>query len=247
MWVINTFCFVRERERVKLFVMFLTALLVFIDESRTYFIIAFFVLTFSSRNVTTYFLIGMLSLVVVAAVRVDEGISGLDLLTYGFIGEGYNGAKPVGQIFSILDVQIDQFSHLFITFFQPLYFPFEFIGNRLFELGLPTQDSFFAKAVEVHLGETLSPMGGWYILADFVYYGYFGIFILFLYTVLLWRFTSLLFDTRVFPYAPFVFFIAIKATPYVYIKFVYYIFFITVLLSIIGVLKKGAFLTIKFR
>ena len=99
LWVINTFCFVKETEIKKIFVLLMTAVLVFIDESRTYFIISFFVLSFSSRYVVSYFVLGMLSLVIVAAVRVGENISGIDLLTYGFIGEGYNGAKPVGQVF----------------------------------------------------------------------------------------------------------------------------------------------------
>ena len=111
---------------------------------------------------------------------------------------------------------------------------------------MPAQDSFLAEAVQFNLGEKLSPMGGWYILADFVYYGFYGIPILFLYTVFLWRFTSVLFDTRSFPYAPFIFFIAIKATPYVYVKFIYYIFLVTLLLSFFGVLKRGAFFKIRF-
>lgn len=244
-WVINTFCFVKESDVKKVIVMIMTAVLVFIDESRTYFIISFFVLAFSSRYVVSYFSVGMISLVVVAAVRVGENISGLELLTYGFIGEGYNGAKPVGQIFAISDIEIDSFSHLALTFLQPIYFPFEFIGNRLLGFNLPAQDTFFAEAVALHLGEKLSPMGGWYILADFVYYGYLGIPILFLYAIILWRFTSVLFDTRTFPYAPFIFFIAIKATPFVYVKFLYYIFFIAILLSALGLLKKGAMFSVR--
>lgn len=246
-WVINTFCFVRESEFKKNLVLIMTAVLVFVDESRTYFVISFFVLSFSSKYVLTYFSLGMLSLVVVAAVRVGEGISGLDLLTYGLIGEGYNGAKSVGQVFEVSDVSINKFFHLLLTFLQPFYFPIEFLGNKIFDLDLPTQDSFLAGAVQKYLGEKLSPMGGWYILSDFIYYGFAGIPLLFFYTLFMWRFTSVLFDTRVFPFAPFVFFISIKATPYVYVKFVYYIFIVVVFLSFIGVLKKGAIFRIKVR
>ena len=245
LWVVNTFCFVRESEFRKLLVIIMTSILVFIDESRTYFIISFFVLTFSSKHVVKYFTVGMCTLLIVAAVRVGEGLSGFELLTYGLVGEGYNGAKPVGQIFELTAVKIDWVLHLLITFLQPIYFPFEFIANRLLDIGLPTQDSFFAEAVSVNLGEQLSPMGGWYILADFVYYGYWGLPLLFLYVIIFWRFTSILFDTKAFPYGPFIFFIAIKATPYVYIKFIYYIFIIALVLSFLGVLKKQGIVKLK--
>ncbi|MFT5849008.1 MAG: hypothetical protein ACI902_003088 [Psychroserpens sp.] len=236
-WLLFCFCFVNASERKKLFLLFLTAILVFIDQSRTYFMIAFFVLSLSSKNKKVYFSIGLAAILLVAAVRVESNISGIQILTYGIVGEGYNGAKSIGQV---LQLDLSSFSaseHLLLTFLQPIYLPFQMIGNGLFSLGFPSQADSLGALTRNQLGETLSPMGGWYILSDFIIYKHIGIVYMFVYIHWLWWLCNRIFNTRYFPIGAFLFFLAIKATPFVFFKMMLYIFIIASLLTFLGAYK----------
>jgi hypothetical protein len=229
-WVIYTFKFIRAPEHTKLLILFMTAVLVFIDQSRTYFFISFLVLSLSSQYFRTYMLFGFFVILLVAAIRVGEGITGFGLLTYGIIGEGYNGSKAVGQILEISQAGINHFAHIGHIIFQPLIFPFEFVAKKIIGFDF-WQNISFATEVRDQLGETLSPMGGWYILADFISYGPLGLIFLWVYIFTAWKICKKLFDTYDFPFGSYLFLISIKASPFIFYKFIFYIYIIMVLMK----------------
>lgn len=237
LWILNVFCFVNASEREKLGIIFLTAALVFIDQSRTYFMVAFMVVALSSRRKLSYMGVGMLGVVLVAAVRMGESSSAFVMLTYGIVGEGYNGAKPVGQVLEIDSSQLNYLQHIALTFAQPFYLPFEMFLERLLGFELPSQDQVLMDAVKDQLGEQLSPMGGWYILADFIWYGPVGIVLLFLYVNLTWFISNWVLNTRYSPIGALFFFLSIKATPYVYYKMLLYMVLIALALGLVGFYK----------
>lgn len=233
-WLLVMFSCVAQNEKRKLLIFILSIILMYIDESRTYFMIGILAIAASSIYRKKLIFLALFSVVLLASVRMDVSGSALQLILYGIIGEGYNATKPVGQILSISDENINYVGHLFQTFLQPIIFPVEFIGNRVFNLSLPQQFDYFSSPVERYLGEKLSPMGGWYIVADFVYYGAIGIPLLIMYMHMVWVVTCKIFNTSVFPFGSFIFLISIKATPYVYWKFIFYlvvVFFVIQLLN----------------
>lgn len=224
-------------ERRRLFIFILTTILMFIDESRTYFLIGFLALGFYSKKKSTYILLGIGAAILLAATRMNVKADSLNFFLYGIIGESYNATKPVGQVMQLSNVNINEFGHLFHTFFQPFLIPIELVLNKLFNISSINQSTYLGAAVKNQLGETLSPMGGWYITADFVYYGYFfGIIFLLIYNWIGWKLTHYLFNPKI---APFLFFIFIKATPFVYWKFIIYVIIVFSCLGFFQKLKLG--------
>lgn len=221
-----------ESFRQKIF--FLSLVLMATDESRTYFMIVLSALALRSEYFFRYMLISFLGIVLVAATRMGVGGGALAIFLYGIVGESYNATRPVGQILQVREFSLDWPLHLIHTFVQPLILPVEILLGKIGFTFLPQQSSYFSELVTQKLGETLSPMGGWYIPADFVYYGASGYFLFILYLGLSWLITNYLLNTRSFPIGAFVFMISIKATPYVYWKFVLYIFLVSLLVSAIG-------------
>jgi hypothetical protein len=195
----------------------------FIDESRTYFMIGLLAITSSSVHRKFLLLLGIGLAVLLAATRMSVGIGSWNFLTYGIVGESYNAVRPVGQILAVSNFNINSVAHLAHTMFQPIIFPVEFVAARVIGVDFPSQSYYFSKLVETSLGEKLSPMGGWYIVADFIYYGYLGLIPFAIYLFFSWWMTCKLFNTNAFPYGAFIFFISIKSTPYVYWKMVFYI------------------------
>jgi hypothetical protein len=241
LWILNAFCFINSSENKKLTLILLTAILVFIDQSRTYFMIAFMVLALASNRKKLYLSIGMLGVLLVAAVRVNESMSIIGMLTYGIVGEGYNGSKAIGQVL-LLDVNsIDRLPHAILTLIQPLYLFFEMFIGPLLQLELPTQSSTLGDAVQSELGEKLSPMGGWYILADFIWYGPVGVLLMFLYINMTWYLSNFILNTRYFPIGAFFFFLSIKATPFIYYKLLLYVVGIALFFTLLGFYKNKAF------
>lgn len=231
-WLVVIFKSIDSSERTRLNLAVATLLLMFIDESRTYFMIMLVVIATRSKYRKTLFVISMLGVILVAATRMGVSSSVTAALLYGIIGESYNATKPVGQVLLIADEPLNVFGHLLHTFLQPFLFPFEFTLNLLLDSKIPSQSSYFADIVAENLGEQLSPMGGWYIVADFIYYGPLGVLLLVFYLKFTWWISNYMLNTSSFPFGAFVFFISIKATPYVYYKFVFYILAVKMLVSL---------------
>ena len=235
-WLLFCLCFINATENKKLLMLVLTAVLVFIDESRTYFMIAFFVLAISSNRKKIYFFIGMFTILLVAAVRQNESMTLLQMLTYGVVGEGYNGAKSVGQVIRLDLSNFSTVKHLSLTFLQPLYLPIQTIGGGL-GFDLPQQSDVLFELTAAQLGEKLSPMGGWYILSDFIIYREVGVFYMALYIHWVWWLCNRVFNTRYFPIGAFLFFLSIKSSPLIFFKMMLYLILIATIVTALGGFK----------
>lgn len=240
-WFVVIVKSINRSERFRTILFIVSLFLMALDESRTYFTVLLAALAFRSKHIAIYLSASVLGIVLVAAVRMGVTGSPLTVLLYGIIGEAYNATRPVGQILLISNYEIDWHLHLLQTYFQPLIFPFEFLSSKLNIIDFPAQSSYFSTLVDSALNEELSPMGGWYIVADFIYYGFLGFPLLALYLYVAWFLTNYLLNTRKFPIGAYVFMICIKATPYVYWKLVFYLFLISILVGLVErtVLRKN--------
>jgi hypothetical protein len=236
-WLIVIFKSINQSERFRFIIIILTMLLMFIDESRTYFMIMLMILAARSNYRKTFFVLCIIGVIFTAATRMGVNGSITNSLLYGVIGEAYNATKPVGQILLVSGEDINIFGHLLHTFLQPFIFPAEFIVNKLTTAKIPGQSSYFSEAVSKALQEQLSPMGGWYIVADFVHYGVFGAILMLFYLSMTWKITNFLLNTNDFPFGAFVFFISIKATPFIYFKFIFYILAVKLIISLFSRLR----------
>lgn len=227
LWFVVGVSYINSNERTRLLVMLGTVILMYIDQSRTYFLLLLIILAIRSDYKKLALLFGVSLAVVLGAVRSSDSGSGLDFLLYGIVGEGYNATRAVGQIYEASHMPIDTFSHLASTFFQPVTLPFDLLMQKYFEESYRLQDFYLSTLVDSYLSETFNPMGGWYITADFIYYGYFGFVLMGLYLYITWVFSRIYLDTKLFPFGAFFLFIAIKSNPFIYWKFVFYLIFIS--------------------
>jgi hypothetical protein len=229
LWLLTGITYVNKTEKQRFFILILTIILMYIDRSRTYFLVLLLILAAKSSHKKSIIVISLASAIFLAAIRSGASTNGLNSMLFGIVGEGLGATTAVGQIYGASIYHINVFMHLFETFFQPVVFPFDFVATKIFGTDYLTQGDYLARLVMNHTNEVFNPMGGWYIVADFVYYGYFGIFLMWIYIVITWFCTKLLLDDKDFPFGSFFFFIAIKASPFVYWKFIYYILFISLI------------------
>jgi hypothetical protein len=236
LWFVVGVSYITSPERTKLFIGIATVILMYIDQSRTYFFLLLVILAATSKNRYRILPVGLFFVTILAALRMDSFGQISDMLLYGIIGEGYNGTKAVGQIDQIRFISIDRLSHIVTTFLQPITLPFDVILSNIFD-DYKMQDDFFGDVVSIYSSEKFNEMGGWFVIADFVYYGYFGIPLLWIYINITWYFSRFFFDTKFFPFGAFIFLISIKATPYIYWKFFYYVMFFSLIYNLVFSIK----------
>lgn len=223
--VIN--CYSEKRDK-RLLLMLLTIILMLVDQSRTAFGLALFLLGVSFSKSVLLFSVFLMT--AAAAWRMGEGFNLLDNILYGLIGEGYNGAKGSLQSIAVAENQTNYFLHILQTFAQPFITIFQVVLSKVTNFNLDTTRH-IGSLVEEHLGEIYSPMGGFYISAEFIYYGYGGLIILLFYLLMTYLITKKLFDNIDFPVGSLLFIISIKATPYVYWKYIIYLYIVQATLS----------------
>lgn len=236
LWLFIAFSCVCSSESHKLKTIILTVLLMYIDQSRTYFMLGILVIAVSSKYKRQFVIYGVFLSVLLASFRSDLSFStgAFDFMLFGIVGEASIATISVGQIVASSEFQMNSTMHLAHTFLQPLFLPFELLFAKVFDVNIISQASYLQKLVQQGLGETLSPMGGWYIVAEFIYYDWLGIPILLGYILLTWKITSAIFNTDRFPFGSFIFFVCIKSNPFVYWKFLLYIFFFFYLAKVLN-------------
>jgi hypothetical protein len=196
LWFVVAISYIDSTERTRLLVIISTVILMYIDQSRTYFLLLLLIIAARSDYKKSAFFLGLTLAIVLGAVRSSDSTGGLDLILYGIIGEGYNATKAVGQIHEVSYIQIDMVSHIASTFLQPITFPFDIVMSKIFAEDYKLQDYYLSEIVISNLGEVFNPMGGWYIVGDFVYYGNAGICLMALYVYMTWYLTRKLLDTK---------------------------------------------------
>lgn len=223
LWFVVSVSYINSSERSRLFIIICTVILMYIDQSRTYFLLLLIILAARSEYKKSALFFGLTLAVALGAVRSSDSGGGFDILLYGIIGEGYNATKAVGQIHEVSHIPINKFSHIASTLLQPVTFPFDILMSKVFSEDYRLQDYYLYEVVTLNLGEIFNPMGGWYVVGDFVYYGYSGVALMGIYIYITWYLSRILLDTEYFPYGAFFVFIAIKATPFIYWKFIFYV------------------------
>lgn len=219
-------CYGQSRAKILRLILY-SIILMLVDQSRTAFGLALFVLGLSYSIYSIIFLIFLMS----AAAAWRMGTSGdiVSNIMYGIIGEGYNGAKGALQALEVRGYEIEYLLHIFQLLIQPILTPFQIFSQKF---GFADFDvtRHIGGLVEQYMSETYFPMGGFYISSEFIYYGYSGLMLLFLYLFIAFGLSKRFFDTSAFPMGSLVFIISIKASPYVFWKYVLYLYIIQTLL-----------------
>lgn len=217
------------QSRKKIFRLFLyTTILMLVDQSRTAFGLAFFVLGLSYSLYSIIILIFLMS--AVAAWRMGESVDIISNVLYGIVGEGYNGARGALQSLQVRDYEIDYISHIFQILLQPIFTPFQIVFQKIGYQNIDVTRH-IGELIDRYMNEDYSPMGGFYISSEFEYYGYLGLIFLFVYLFVAFLICKKLFDTSSFPMGSLIFLISIKASPYVFWKYVLYLYLIQILMN----------------
>jgi hypothetical protein len=222
-WLYITFSLFSASELKRFLALFFTLILMLIDESRTTFILCIFFLTIGSRYRSILLPVGLIAAIILAAVRMSKSGGILYALWYGLFGEAYNGAFPVSQVAEIDFNFTQEILYLINIVLQPISFVIiKIVSLFVADANMLSAHSMLVSEVRLTLGEKLAPMGGWYLPASFVHSSFFGPLIMAPYTGVIFLFSKFLFYSKNFPYHLLFIFLAIKATPHVYINFCIY-------------------------
>ena len=219
LWLFVVFSLVDSSHKKRVTVLILTLLLMYLDQSRTYFFIALTVILSTFNNKYKIFIIVAILILVMAAIRMDKMDNLFQGFYYGLFGEIYNATIVVGQINSLPNPMESEPGHMIGVIFQP----FTFLLHKL--NFIPEIRDFFGFGDEVYkqIGEKISPMGGWYIGADFVHFGIAGLPFIFVYYYVIFHILRMFFANERFPFFIYFLPIMIKSNPFVFMNFIIYI------------------------
>ena len=238
-WLYVIFSLNTANELKKLVAIFLTMILMVIDESRTTFILAIFFLAITSKYTYLLLPVGLVMTLLVAAFRMSKFDGLIAGVWYGLFGEAYNGAFPVSQVVEVVLDPMQAAVYTANVIFQPIsYVILKLVGIFATDANTLSAHSMLVEQVRVTSGEKLAPMGGWYLPASFVHLGWLGIPAMAAYIIVIMTFTKCLFGSKEFPYHLLFIFLAIKATPHVYVNFCLYY---AVAFYMFGIVRKIKF------
>jgi hypothetical protein len=207
-----------------------SSILMFLDQSRTYFLISLLILivgykkTFAVPLIAAAIATGLF----VAALRSDENLNFIYAMTFAIGGEGYLGSLGVFQVLGLPEDGLNYSVPAVMALTAPLSAPVVLIFKRLgYETGGFDSSSYLGDYIKFLSGDTYPPMGGFYILSEFMRAGFFGFLCMAIYVILVLVITKRLFDTVDVPAGSFISIIAIKASPSVYWNLVMSIFIIS--------------------
>lgn len=203
-----------------------TLILMFVDQSRTYFLIALLVLLADLGVIAI--LPAIVMALLVAAIRSNENYGLFYAIMFAVGGEGYLGSQGVFQVLSIGAAGVD----FKVPAVQALFSPFTAFLVLIFKrLGYPAESfdssSFLGYYIFATTGQTYPPMGGFFILSEFIRAGWFGMICMAIYMTIVFFLTKRLFDTVQFPIGSFLILIAIKSSPMTYWSLVMSVFIVS--------------------
>lgn len=203
-------------------ILILTVCLMMVDQSRTYFLVMLLFLTARLTHRWLLFSIATVLMMILAALRMDKYSDIVQSVYYGVFGEVYNATIVVGQVARLENIWNFEPTHILGVLSQPLTYFIKLLGI------LEPTNTFFSlnTVIEAQLGEKAAPMGGWYIITDFVHLGLVGVIIMFIYLAVMIFFTrSLFYHPHHHNYMYFIP-ILIKSSPFIYVNFLLYIWVI---------------------
>ena len=205
--------------------LFLSLILMVIDTSRSTFaslcIIHLFRRSVVSLKMGVLLVISVLGIASMRSFTFDFKELFNSVFLYGFFGEGVNGSIGTFQLLSSDDNLNYDLLTVFFAFLQPLLTPFKII----FGSNLPFFDSsyFHSNIVRSSLNEEYYPMGGFYLVSEFIRLKYIGVLFFLLYI----KFAFWL-SAKIFPFKDSavhftLIFLMLKMSPFTYWKWIYYI------------------------
>jgi hypothetical protein len=207
-----------------------TCILMFFDQSRTYFLIALLLLIvgFSKLVMLPLMVVFIVAALLVAAIRSGENVDLLSAITFAIGGEGYLGSQGVFQVLGLPEEGLNFFVPAALALIAPATAPVVLIAKRFgYETAVFDSSSYLGDYIKFLSGDTYPPMGGFYILSEFMRAGFVGFLCMGMYVILVLFITKRLFDTVDLPAGSFIAIIAIKSSPMVYWNFVISIFVIS--------------------
>ncbi len=232
LWILVTIPLLKTKKSK--FLLLLSVILMFIDGSRTFVFVIFLYYLLNNYVNKIIIIVGFILVLLSASFR--NGFYSFDLL-YGIFGEGVNGSSGIFQVLMLPEnISFPYITHLVFTLFQPFFV----LLSLLVPSSLINFDSsqFISVNVSNFFAENYYPMGGFYILSEFIYYGYFGIFLFILYYFFSFRLTSLLLDNNFIKLSPVLLFMLIKSSPYTYWKWVIWFVIFQFILKKISIIIK---------
>lgn len=197
LWLLLAISVIPTSEKIKLIYLGMTLILAAIDESRTYFLIAFLIVASNSKYSKYFFVLGFIALMSIAALRMNESTNIFQSIIYGITGETINATHAYRQL-SLVNIDNDiAIYHFLLLIFSSLFSIIVLIMDSIFGAGnlslvIP------AELVNQQLLETLNPMGGWYIANDMILFGPFSYFVCFLFVFINYNIARMLLN-QLFP------------------------------------------------
>jgi len=210
-----------------------TVVLMFFDQSRTYFLIALLVLLTDLGLIAVF--PAILAALLVAAVRSSENYGLMHSVMFAIGGEGYLGSQGVFQVLTIGDRGINFSIPAIQALFSPLTATITLFAKRLgYSADMLDSSSYLGSYIQATTGDLYPPMGGFFILSEFIRAGWLGVACMALYIASVLFITKRLFDTVEFPIGSFIAILAIKNSPMVYWNLVISVFVVSYVVRRIG-------------
>ena len=210
-----------------------TVILMFFDQSRTYFLIALLILLTDLGWIAI--IPAIIMALLVAAIRSSENYGLIHSIMFAIGGEGYLGSQGVFQVLSIGERGMNFSIPAIQALFAPATAWITLITKRLgYSADLLDSSSYLGSYIRATTGETYPPMGGFFIISEFIRAGWFGIGCMALYILIVFILTKRLFDTVEFPIGAFIAILAIKNSPMTYWSLVIAVFVVSYLVRRIG-------------
>ncbi len=216
-----------------------TAILMFFDQSRTYFLIALLILLANLNWVAI--VPALVAALMVAAIRSDQNYGFLHSITFAVGGEGYLGSQGVFQVLTLPDGGLNFTIPAIQAMFAPATALVTVVAKRLgYPADILDSSTYLGSYIEALTGEPYPPMGGFFILSEFIRAGWLGIVCMAVYMTIVFFVTKRLFDTMEFPIGSFITILAIKNSPMTYWNLVLIVLVISYLFRQVGKILRSA-------
>lgn len=192
-----------------------TAILMFFDQSRTYFLVAMLILLANFNWIAI--IPALVAALMVAAIRSNQNYGFLHSITFAIGGEGYLGSQGVFQVLSLPEGGLNFSIPAIQALFAPATALVTVIAKRFdYPADLLDSSTYLGSYIEALTKQPYPPMGGFFILSEFIRAGWFGVVCIALYMAIVFVLTKRLFDTAEFPIGSFIALLAIKNSPMTY-------------------------------
>ncbi len=203
-----------------------TAILMFFDQSRTYFLVALLVLLANFNWIAI--IPALVAALMVAAIRSDQNYGFLYSITFAIGGEGYLGSQGVFQVLALPESGLNFSIPPIQALFAPATALVTVIAKRFdYPADLFDSSTYLGNYIEALTNQPYPPMGGFFIMSEFIRAGWFGMICIALYMTVVLVLTKRLFDTAEFPIGSFIAILAIKSSPMTYWNMILIVFIIS--------------------